>query len=58
MLRNYFKVAFRNLYRNKGFSAINIFGLAIGMTSALLILLWIQNQLTYDRWYTKTDRLY
>jgi putative ABC transport system permease protein len=58
MLRNYFKIAIRNLYRNKGFSAINISGLAIGMASALLILLWIQNQLTYDRWYTKTDRLY
>jgi putative ABC transport system permease protein len=58
MLHNFFKVAIRNLYRNKGFSAINISGLAIGMASALLILLWIQNQLTYDRWYTKTDRLY
>src|ERR1700743_833428 len=58
MLRNYFKIAIRNLYRNKGFSAINISGLAIGMASALLILLWIQNQLTYDRWYPKTDRLY
>jgi putative ABC transport system permease protein len=58
MLRNYFKIAIRNLYRNKGFSAVNIAGLAIGMASALLILLWIQNQLTYDRWYTKTDRLY
>jgi putative ABC transport system permease protein len=58
MLRNYIKIAFRNLYRNKGFSAINISGLAIGMASALLILLWIQNQLTYDRWFTKTDRLY
>jgi ABC-type antimicrobial peptide transport system permease subunit len=58
MLRNYFKIAIRNLYRNKGFSAINISGLAIGMASALLILLWIQNQLTYDRWYAKTDRIY
>ena len=58
MLHNFFKIAIRNLYRNKGFSAINIFGLAMGMASALLILLWIQNQLTFDRWYTKTDRLY
>jgi putative ABC transport system permease protein len=58
MLRNYFKIAIRNLLRNKGFSAINISGLAIGMASAMLILLWIQNQLTYDRWYPKTDRLY
>ena len=58
MLRNYLKIAIRNLYRNKGFSIINISGLAIGMASALLILLWIQNQLSFDRWYTKTDRLY
>ncbi|HEV2479127.1 MAG TPA: ABC transporter permease [Puia sp.] len=58
MLRNYFKIAIRNLLRNKGFSAINISGLAIGMASAMLILLWVQNQLTYDRWYPKTDRIY
>ena len=58
MLRNYLKIAIRNLLQNKGFSAINIAGLAIGMASALLILLWIQNQLTYDRWYPKTDRIY
>src|SRR5580698_10786968 len=58
MFKNYLKIAIRNLLHNKGFSAINISGLAIGMASALLILLWIQNQLTYDRWYTKTDRLY
>lgn len=58
MLRNYFKIAIRNLLRNKGFSAINISGLSIGMASAMLILLWVQNQLTYDRWYPKTDRLY
>ena len=58
MFKNYLKIAFRNLLRNKGFSAINISGLAIGMASALLILLWIQNQLTYDRWYPKTDRIY
>jgi putative ABC transport system permease protein len=58
MLRNYFKIAVRNLLHNKGFSAINIAGLAIGMASAMVILLWIQNQLTYDRWYPKADRLY
>jgi len=58
MLRNYFKIAIRNLLRNKGFSAINISGLAIGMASAMLILLWVQNQLTYDGWFPKTDRLY
>jgi putative ABC transport system permease protein len=58
MLKNYFKVAFRNLLRNKGFSIINISGLAIGMASAMLILLWIQNEVSYDRFHTKGDRLY
>jgi ABC-type antimicrobial peptide transport system permease subunit len=58
MLHNYLKIAIRNLLRNKGFSAINISGLAIGMASALLILLWVQNELSYDRWYPNTSRLY
>lgn len=58
MFKNYFKIAVRNLLRNKGFSIINISGLAIGMASALLILLWIQNELSIDRSYPKTDRLY
>ena len=58
MLKNYFKIAFRNLIRNKGFSFLNISGLAIGMASALLILLWVQNELSIDRLYPKTDRLY
>src|SRR5215470_9425861 len=58
MFRNYLKVAFRNLWKNKGFSFINITGLAIGMASAILILLWIQNELTYDQFHTKKDRIY
>jgi putative ABC transport system permease protein len=58
MLRNYFKIALRNLWRSKGFSFINITGLAIGMASAILILLWIQNELSYDRFHTKKDVLY
>ena len=58
MLKNYLKVAFRNLIRNKGFTAINISGLAIGMASAILILLWIQNEISYDRFHVKEDRLY
>jgi ABC-type antimicrobial peptide transport system permease subunit len=58
MLKNYFKVAFRNLARNKGFSAINILGLAIGMASAILILLWIQNEVSYDQFHEKKDRIY
>src|ERR1700730_9929730 len=58
MLKNYFKTAFRNLWKRKGFTAINVFGLAIGMASAILILLWIQNEISYDRFYKKSDRLY
>ena len=58
MLKNYFKVAVRNLLRNKGFSIINISGLAIGMASAILILLWIQDEMSYDRFHPHQDRLY
>jgi putative ABC transport system permease protein len=58
MIRNFLKIAVRNLWRNKGFSVINISGLAIGMAAAMLILLWVQNEISYDRFYTKTDRIY
>ena len=58
MLRNYFKIAIRNLYRNKGFSLINILGLAIGMASAILILLWIYHEVSYDQFHEKKDRIY
>ena len=58
MLRNFFKVTVRNLWRSKSFSAINILGLAIGMASALLIGLWINNELSVDRFYTHKDRIY
>jgi len=51
MFKSYFKVAWRNLWRNKGFSAINIVGLAIGMASAIIILLWIQNEVSFDRFH-------
>ena len=58
MIRNYLKIALRNLKRNKGFSFINILGLAIGMASAMLILLWIQHEWSYDRFHEKKDRIY
>jgi putative ABC transport system permease protein len=57
MIRNYFKIAFRNLWRNKGFSAINIFGLAIGIGTCLIMLLFVQHELSYDRFNTKADRI-
>lgn len=58
MIRNFLKVAFRNLAKNKGFSAINISGLAIGMASAMLILTWIQNEISYDQFHKNKDRIY
>ena len=58
MLKNYFKIAFRNIIKHKAFSVLNITGLAIGMASSILILLWVQNELSYDRFNTKADQLY
>ena len=58
MIKNFFVIAYRNLVRNKGFSFINILGLAIGMASAILILLWIQNEVSYDQFHTDKDRIY
>lgn len=58
MIRNFFKVVFRNLWRNKGFSAINITGLAVGMAAAILILLWIQDEQSYDGFHKNKDRIY
>src|SRR5579862_9833875 len=58
MLINFFKIASRNIVRGKWFSVINISGLSIGMASAMLILLWVQNELSYDRFYKNSDRLY
>lgn len=57
MIKNFFKVAVRNLWHNKSFSIINIAGLAIGMAAAMLILLWVQNELSYDRFYKGADRI-
>src|SRR5258706_7220044 len=58
MIKNFFIIAIRNLRRNKIFSTINIMGLSIGMASAILIGLWIQNELGFDQFYPKKDRLY
>ncbi|MBV9987299.1 MAG: ABC transporter permease [Chitinophagaceae bacterium] len=58
MIRNYLKIALRNLLKNKSFSFINILGLAVGMASAILIILWIQYEVTYDQFHEKKDRIY
>ncbi len=58
MIRNYLKIAFRNMTRHKGFSFINISGLAIGMLCAFLIFFWVQHELSYDRYNEKGESLY
>ena len=58
MLKNYFKTAWRNLMRGKSFSVINISGLAIGMAGAVLILLWLQNEVSFDKFHKNKDNLY
>jgi putative ABC transport system permease protein len=58
MIKNYFKVALRNLWKNKGFSAINIIGLAVGIAVCLLITLYVIDELSYDKYNTKADRIY
>lgn len=57
MFKNYFKMAWRNLLKNKGFSFINIFGLAIGVACCMLIMLYVANELSYDRWNPNVDRI-
>ena len=58
MIRNYLKIAFRNLWKQKGFSAINIAGLALGMTCSLLILLWVQDERGVDAFHQNGKDLY
>jgi putative ABC transport system permease protein len=57
MVKSYFKVGWRNMLRNKGYSIINISGLAIGMTVALLIGLWVFDELTFDTHFKNYDRI-
>jgi len=58
MVKNYLKVALRNIRRQKGYSLINIAGLAIGMACCILILLWVRDELSYDRFHEKRDNIY
>jgi putative ABC transport system permease protein len=58
MIKNYLKIAWRNLWRNKFFSTINILGLALGMACSVLIILWVQNELSVDSFHKNSDRLY
>ncbi len=58
MLKNYFKIAFRNLANNIGYSSINIIGLAIGLSSCFLIALYVQFELSYEDFHTNKDKVY
>jgi putative ABC transport system permease protein len=58
MFRNYLKVAIRNIIRHKGYSFINIAGLAVGMACFILIALWVKDELSYDKFHLNADRLY
>jgi len=58
MIKNYLKTAFRNLFKHKGFSLINIVGLAIGMASCLLILLFVEHEMSYDGFNEHADRIH
>lgn len=53
MIQNFLKIAFRNLVKNKGYSAINIGGLAVGMAVAMLIGLWIYDELSFNKYHKK-----
>src|SRR5436190_583570 len=58
MIKNYLKIAWRNLVKNKAYSFINITGLAIGLSCFLLIALYVMDELSYDRFYPNADRIY
>ena len=57
MFKNYFKTAWRSLWKNKTFSLINVIGLTVGMTCCLLMILFIQHELSYDKFHTNGDRI-
>jgi len=58
MLRNYLKIAFRSLRKSKGFTALNVIGLAAGLGVCLLIVLYVTDELSYDRYNVNGDRIY
>ncbi|HET9486860.1 MAG TPA: ABC transporter permease [Chryseosolibacter sp.] len=58
MIKNYFKLAFRNIRKYKFFSAVNILGMSIGIAACLLILLYVVDELSYDRFHSNAERIY
>ncbi|MEZ4699802.1 MAG: ABC transporter permease [Rhodothermales bacterium] len=58
MLKNYLHTTLRNLWRHKGYAAINVVGLSVGIACSLLIMLFVRSEWTYDRFHEKSDRIY
>ncbi|MCW3118765.1 MAG: FtsX-like permease family protein, partial [Chitinophagaceae bacterium] len=58
MIKNYLKIAWRNLFRNKGFTITNLLGLTIGITCTLFIFLWVRDELSYDKFHKNYDNIY
>jgi putative ABC transport system permease protein len=58
MFKNYIKISFRNMKRHKGYSTINILGLAVGFACTFLIVVFVQRELSYDQFHSKSDRIY
>ena len=58
MLKNYLKIAIRNFWKNKQFTIINIIGLSVGMACVILILLWVTDELSFDRFHDNADNIY
>ncbi|HXL56058.1 MAG TPA: ABC transporter permease, partial [Chitinophagaceae bacterium] len=58
MFRNYFKTAWRNLWKNKFYSVINISGLAIGLAVGIMVLMWVQDELSYDSFHKNAGNIY
>ena len=58
MFRNYLKIAWRSLMKNKTFSFINIFGLSVGLTCCMLITIYLYHEVSYDKYHKNIDQLY
>ena len=58
MLKNYLKTSFRNLLRHKSYTFINIIGLTIGLVTSIFIMLWIIDELSFDRFHSNADRIF
>jgi putative ABC transport system permease protein len=58
MFKNYFKIAWRNLMKNKIFSLINIIGLSVGLTCCMLIAVYLYNEVSYDKYHKNINRLF